>query len=88
MTREIRVDRVKVCGEPNCFPSEHRPAGLETGQIPVWGKSHTGTRCCVNVLPGTYRHCNLRIRYTCAGEFMPHAALQFALGVPGLHLLW
>ena len=30
--------------------------------LPVWGRSHTGTRCCVSVLPSTYRHCNLSLR--------------------------
>ena len=58
--------------------------------LPVW-RSHTGTRYYVYVLPGTQRHWTLSLRQTehiCSGESMPHAALQSALGIPGLHLLW
>ena len=55
MTRERQVDKVKVCSEPDFSPSVHRQAGLWTWQtpLPVWGRSHTGTRCHVYVLSGT-----------------------------------
>ena len=63
MTRERQVDKVKVCSEPDFFPSGHRQAGLWTWQTPLpIGGSHTGTGYYVYVLPGTQTHWTLSLR--------------------------
>ena len=61
MTRERKVDKVKVCGEP-VFICTQTTWSMNMTPYFLFGRSHTGTSYHVYVLPGTQRHWNLSLR--------------------------
>ena len=82
MTRERQVDKVKVCSEPDFFPSGHRQAGLWTWQtpLPVCGRSHTGARCL-------YMCCQAVKEFLAWGR-IKHIYVQNPCLMPLSSLLW
>ena len=61
MTRERKVDKLKVCGEP-VFICTQTTWSMNMTPYFLFGRSHTGTSYHVYVLPGTQRHWNLSLR--------------------------
>ena len=61
MTREVKVDIVKVCDEP-VFICTQITWSVNMTPYFLFGRSHTGTSYYVYVLPGTQRHWNLSLR--------------------------
>ena len=61
MTRERKVDKGKVCGEP-VFICTQTTWSMNMTPYFLFGRSHTGTSYHVDVLPGTQRHWNLSLR--------------------------
>ena len=61
VTRERKVDKVKVCGEQVFFCTQTMWSMNMTPYF-LFGRSHTGTSYYVYVLPGTQRHWNLSLR--------------------------
>ena len=55
MTREVKVDIVKVCDEP-VFICTQTTWSVNMTPYFLFGRSHTGTSYYVYVLPGTQRH--------------------------------
>ena len=55
MTRERKVDKVKVCGEP-VFICTQTTWSMNMTPYFLFGRSHTETSYYVYVLPGTQRH--------------------------------
>ena len=61
MTREVKVDIVKVCDEP-VFICTQTTWSVNMTPYFLFGRSHTETSYYVYVLPGTQRHWNLSLR--------------------------
>ena len=91
MPRERQVDKIKVCGEPvSHLCTDHvvykhdNSHFLLGGVTQVLGTMYLGCQA----LKDTELSAWGRTKHICAGKSVPHAALQSALGAPGLHLLW